>query len=239
MDTARLIDAIDADARRFAEVAGRLDADTPVPTCPGWDVEHLVRHLGTVHRWATDIVVHARTERPRHSWFAPAPDVALPAWFETGRADLIAALRAAPDDLDCFTLYPGLDGRRFWAVRQAVETALHRADVELAAGSEPAWDEDLAALGITEILGAFAGPRREGTFTRTGVLEIAPADAPAWTLRITADELTATEGRDGPAQAHVHGANGQVLLWLWNRPSAAVVEGDPALAGQWSEQVRI
>ena len=41
----------------------------PVPTCPGWNVVQLMRHVDGGLRWATEIVGTRAT--------APPPDVAL------------------------------------------------------------------------------------------------------------------------------------------------------------------
>ncbi len=38
-----------------AAVAG-ADLTTPVPSCPGWNVGQLLRHLGGAHRWIESIV---------------------------------------------------------------------------------------------------------------------------------------------------------------------------------------
>lgn len=43
MDTARLLECLDTDVARLREVAAR-DLSAPVPTCPEWTVEELVRH---------------------------------------------------------------------------------------------------------------------------------------------------------------------------------------------------
>ena len=42
-------------------IAG-ADLTVPVPSCPGWNAGQLLRHLGGVQRWATE-VVRARAMR--------------------------------------------------------------------------------------------------------------------------------------------------------------------------------
>ena len=72
------------------------------------------------------------------SWTkSSAPGRRTPTWpagSRQGCADLVAALAAAPDDLECWTFLPAPSPRAMWARRQAHETAIHRVDAELAAG---------------------------------------------------------------------------------------------------------
>ena len=30
--------------------------DTPVPSCPDWDVTALLRHVGKIHRWVAQVI---------------------------------------------------------------------------------------------------------------------------------------------------------------------------------------
>lgn len=52
MDTIRLIDALREEGNRLADTADGLPPEAAVPTCPGWTVRDLLRHLGGIHRWA-------------------------------------------------------------------------------------------------------------------------------------------------------------------------------------------
>ena len=121
---------------------GAIDAADPVHPCPRarsgasaiWCATP-----GGVHRWATGYVAAPRTEvwdvgldEVVGSW---PDDGALAGWFGDGCAALVAALEAAPPgprvlDLPASAVAPG-----HWARRQAHETAIHRVDAELAAGS--------------------------------------------------------------------------------------------------------
>ena len=42
--------------RAFAEFFRNADGSTPVPTCPGWSLTQLLRHVGRGDRWAAQIV---------------------------------------------------------------------------------------------------------------------------------------------------------------------------------------
>ena len=52
MQVAEHIKAVREEGKRFADSAERVDLDAMVPTCPGWTVRDLVRHLGEIHLWA-------------------------------------------------------------------------------------------------------------------------------------------------------------------------------------------
>ena len=70
----------------FAALAATADPDTPVPTCPGWSLKQLFRHVGRGDRWAATIV---RTGAARRS---PGGGRRAAAG---GRAGRLAARRAA------------------------------------------------------------------------------------------------------------------------------------------------
>ena len=44
------------ETRAFGELIRNADQSTPVPTCPGWSIEQLFRHVGRGDRWAAQIV---------------------------------------------------------------------------------------------------------------------------------------------------------------------------------------
>ena len=58
----------------------------------------------------------------------------------------------------------------FWGRRMAHETAVHRADAELATGREPAFAPDIAADAIDEWLGFLSGPVNGGPDPRLEAL---------------------------------------------------------------------
>ncbi len=149
----------------MASAAVGADADAAVPTCPEWTVRDLLRHTGAVHRWATGYVAGRRCEPSRGGLEEAAgtwpDDDGLTAWFEHGCADLVAALAAAPDDLECWTFLPAPSPRAMWARRQAHETAIHRVDTQLATGTAVTpCDPGFAADGIDELLTLFVPRRR-------------------------------------------------------------------------------
>ena len=244
------IDALRTEGERMASAAVGADADAAVPTCPEWTVRDLLRHTGAVHRWATGYVAGRRCEPSRGGLEEAAgtwpDDDGLTAWFEQGCADLVAALAAAPDDLECWTFLPAPSPRAMWARRQAHETAIHRVDTQLATGTAVTpCDPGFAADGIDELLTLFV-PRRPRTLR---------ADAPAtWRCAVpttrprgccgptrTGSRRRAPRAADGPGTCTVSGKASDLYFALWNRAGADPLrtEGDPGVLHQFAEVVRI
>lgn len=240
-DHARHCDALEAEVAAFAEVAAGADLDEPVPSCPGWSVAELVRHLGAMHRWAGGTV---RVSAPRRLSlrelgvsFPVVPGDHLP-WFDEGAERLLEILRAADPDAPVWAW--GVDQHaRFWSRRMLFETAVHRADLEIACGLRPAVAAEAAADGMDELLAnldraaAFA-PKVENLRGDGEVLAFEAADLGSrWVFRLLPDhfEWSRHDGPDrGPdggaaADATVRGGASDVFLFLWGRRKL----GDPDL----------
>lgn len=207
-------------------------AANAVPSCPGWDVETLVGHLGRVHRWVTAMVRARSAERID---FPPRPERVDVPWFEEGVTELTAALEEAGPDVAMWTFPGGGDTSRFWFRRQAEETAVHRWDVELAVGRPNPIDTEVAMAGIDELLDVFFAGRKAEL---GGTVQFDATDSPhgQW--------LVASDGEGSILVGHGHDAGdvtlrataSDLLLWLWGRPVSEAgleVVGDEALLDQW------
>jgi len=250
MEIAAHIRALRDEGERMVAAVARVDPDDAVPTCPEWTARDLVRHTGGVHRWATGYVegrteqVDAGLDEVVGTW--PA-DAELAGWLAQGCADLVGALVAAPDDLQCWTFLPAPSPRAMWARRQAHETAIHRIDAQLTAGIAPSQSTPaFAADGIDELLTLFV-PRRSTKLRAdpptTLAVRCTDIDA-SWLLRLTAQGVATTpaSGDDQTrAGCTVTGKAGDLYLALWNRAGAddLAVAGDRAALGQFSDVVRI
>ena len=241
MEIAALLAQLDAEGGLLPLAAEHAGWDAPVPACADWTVRDVVVHTGGVHRWAADIV------RTRGRSFDTAASDAVGSgptdgelldWFRTGHAELVETLRSAPDDLDCATFLPADSPRHFWARRQAHETAIHRADVMAAVNEPVEFPADFAQDGIAEMLLGFARRRREPA-AREVTLALAASDGPSWLVRAGGERVAAEQGTDGEADARIAGSSSGLYLWVWNRPSTAVVTGDPSAAELWASTVRV
>ena len=247
MEISEHIDALAGHGEGLAAAADKAGSAADVPTCPGWTVRHLLEHVGKVHRWAATYVRDGREAfgggLPR---MAKPPADGLLEWYLTGHAELVAALRAAPADLDCWTFLPAPSPLAFWARRQAHETAIHRADADAASGTVLAFDPPFAADGIGELFDGFYA-RRGGTLLADPPrsLLVAPIDDERrWHLTIGPDRRRVGTGGEPavpPADCTVRGPAADLYLLLWNRPPARQpqVDGDADVLRLWRELAKI
>ncbi|MEU5218700.1 maleylpyruvate isomerase family mycothiol-dependent enzyme [Streptomyces sp. NPDC020807] len=241
MKTAEHLDVLEAAGRALADAAAAAGTDAEVPTCPGWRVRDLLRHTTAVHRWATSFVVEGHTApRPLGDETRLDGDELL-AHYREGHADLVAALRAAPETLECWAFLPAPSPLAFWARRQAHETAVHRVDAEAALGGESAaFEAEFAADGIDELLSGFHARDRSRVRTpEPRTLRVRTTDTgDVWTVRLSAERPPLTErGTEGPADTELTGTAERLYLTLWNRlpVEPVTVTGDEALARLWRE----
>ncbi|MEV7867509.1 maleylpyruvate isomerase family mycothiol-dependent enzyme [Streptomyces sp. NPDC088124] len=257
MKTAEYVQGLAREGRALAAAAAGAGSGAEVPVCPGWRVRDVLRHTGSVHRWATAYVTEGGVAR------VPLPNPpeldgdALVGWFLEGHDRLVTALDAAPADLDCWSFLPAPSPLAFWARRQAHETAIHRVDAESALGKgfSPV-DAAFAADGIDELLRHFhARDRSRVRSDVPRVLRVRTTDTgDVWTVRITSDPVrtdhtkTPGTGADGngmgkakgeqaTAECELSGPAEKLYLTVWNRLplDAVTVTGDAALARMWRE----
>jgi uncharacterized protein (TIGR03083 family) len=254
---------LEAEIGRLVESTRNGDPAAEVPTCPGWTLAKLMKHVGIMHRWARHLVAE-RVGEPlwsRDVPVAPPGDPgAYPEWLAEGGADLVATLRAADPGTPVWSWGPRHDAG-FWARRMLHETTIHRADVDLALGREPHIGAGTAADGIDEFLanvGAaewMAGPLREldgagetlhihATDTSSTGAAGAPADdarphgrvTGEWTITLSAGTFTWTHGH-GKGDVAVRGPLSDLLLLLYGRrepfDGRFEVFGDRDLLARW------
>ncbi|ARX86693.1 hypothetical protein SMD44_06165 [Streptomyces alboflavus] len=152
----RTCDQITVQADQLATHLKDADLSTPVPSCPGWTVNQLVRHLGHGYRWAeTTIRTRAAapppdTEMRDLSAYAGEDPAVLAPWLRESAAGLTDALRAAGPGAPVWTPVPG-ETSGFFARRFAHESLVHRADAALALGIDfTVLDEAVAVDAVDE-----------------------------------------------------------------------------------------
>ena len=227
------------------------DVTMPVPSCPGWNVSQLARHVDGGQRWAREIVASRAA--------APPSDVALrdlsgatndhPDTLAASLTEAAAALaqtlvEAGPDaQMWCPV---GGGGSAFYARRFAYETAMHRADVALALGLDYTLEPDLAADALDEWMELGCMPfhfevhpcmRELLAPGRTIGLHATDTDA-HWLLDLTG-EVIAWRRADEPAAAEIRGPVKDLLLAIYRRcPVTGLdVTGDAQLVDFWLERV--
>lgn len=252
MEIAEHITSVGQEAKHLAEAAGQGGLDADVPTCPGWDMRELLRHLGMIHLWAAGHVA----ELHEGSWgddlaemaefwpdlgvFWPNDD-GLIDWYLETNANLVHTLESAPLDVEAWTFLPAPSPLAMWARRQAHETAIHRFDGENAAGITTAFDPQLASDGIDEILAAFAPRKDEFPVSSTKAMRVHATDTnDRWHVTMSPDGIT-TVRDDGPADVTLTADAADLYLALWNRDNDENVNvaGDRELLEIWHGTVRI
>ncbi|GHI04550.1 hypothetical protein AQI88_37315 [Streptomyces cellostaticus] len=141
-----------------AVVTSGADLAAPVPTCPDWSLEDLVRHMGGALRWV-DALVRGRAQE-NIPWeqvpLGGGPEKrgdaeALDQWLaETGEL-VVGALREAGPDTGVWS-WTGMSDAGFWARRMAHEITVHRADATLAVGAPYEVAPEIAADALDEWL---------------------------------------------------------------------------------------
>jgi uncharacterized protein (TIGR03083 family) len=244
MENSRYLDCLAGDfARLRAVVPGALTA--PVPTCPGWTVADLTRHVAEVYLHKTLAMRDgAEPEDFPPKGLADEEPVAL---LDRAYAGLRAEFAARKPADPAGSWYTPDQTVGFWIRRMAQETVIHRIDAELGAGQpvEPVPD-DLALDGIDELLKVFvAFSVAEWGDYFTDALGSSPGrtytvrtDGAAWRVRTGPGRFDVTDGAgDGAADVTVTGPPQDVLRWVWNRetpgaPSRVTVQGDPAAVAE-------
>ncbi|MER7344877.1 maleylpyruvate isomerase family mycothiol-dependent enzyme [Streptomyces aurantiacus] len=243
-----------------ASVKG-ADLAVPVPTCAGWSLGDLLRHVGGAHRWAEEIVRSRAT--------GPVPDdqvndvsgddrtdtTALAAWLDEGAALFADALREAGPHASVWTVAPN-GTPVFWARRMMVETVVHRADAVAAVDGTYTLDQDVALDALAEWLGfielpqvyasveamrGLLGPGRTLHFHAT---DAGPGVEGDWLVDLTGEapavrRAAATERTPGEAAVSLRGSAAALLLLMYQRDSvledAVEVVGEQGLFEEWRE----
>lgn len=241
------VEALRREGELLAEVADTTSLDVDVPSCPGWRLRDLVRHLCAVHAWAEVHVREQRAERmPAVERDAivdgcPQDDAELRGWFRTGHAALVDTLLAADPASCCYHFLTAPSGTVFWARRQAHETAIHRADAESPTATFTAYPAAFATDGIDELLYGFAarGDREVRDPDRTLGVRATDADR-TWLVGMSSDAMQVS---DDPADADctVAGRASDLYLLLWNRLGRDAVEvaGDESVLDHWRRALQV
>ncbi len=202
---------------------GRLDAT--VPTCPGWSVADLLRHLGRVHWWAAECVRRASTEPvQRRDAPEPAEGVDLVGWYRQRAELILTTLSAVGPDSPAWT-FLGPGHAAFWARRQANEVSVHRWDVERATvPSARPIDARVASDGIDEYLTVIAAVRGALDEREGSTLHVHCTDFDGeWLVRFIGGNLDVRrEHAKGDVAAR--GTASDLVLALWGRDTRAALE---------------
>ncbi len=249
MDRSTTLDSVDLESSRFllAISNGVASLDTPVPSCPGWDVAQLVSHLGFIYSRVALVVGARRMGVPDRDELPAAPDgEARLGWFAEQRTAMLAAIENADDDTLVWNWTETSPGpTNFWARRMAHETLIHRVDAELAQGFDatPGCPE-VAADTVTEFFELFY-PRFETELLATGLggsmhLHATDVSGAEWTLDPRPGGSSVIREHTKAALA-LRGSAFDLARWTWGRLPTEQLEvfGDRQVAKRFQEVVRV
>jgi len=238
----------EAEAIRLAAAANELEPLTPVPTCPEWTVRDLVGHVGTGHRWSTQIVAERLQTPPDYVVLdPPAHPADWAEWLVDGTRGLVEAIRTTGADEPVWTWQSDRTAA-FWLRKMLHDEVVHRFDAELAGGRLGDLAADVGADGISDML--------------TSIATLSPTDSPdpifaglvgaGETLQFVAIDAEPSVGqwhvvrtpagvhwqhRQAPADVTVRAPARELLLMLNRRLDAAQqgvqISGDRALFTHW------
>lgn len=244
--TSEYVAWLDGDARLLLD-AVRSAPQASVPTCPGWVGRDIADHVGSVYAHKVACIRLVRRPKPSDLADVPDDDTALFDWFDRQRVELLQELTTHSPDDAAWTWFDDDQTVGFWARRMAHETAIHRADTELAAGRPlTPHDDGLALDGVDEVLGTFLAAddvlqSETCDVGASGSVLVEAADR-RWLLQLLdgGSRLRAVGGSVA-ADVRVVGGASDVYRALWNRPTEDEVErdGDSDVLARLDERLRI
>jgi len=225
----------------FAALAASADPDAPVPTCPGWVLKQLFRHVGRGDRWAATIVRTGQPADPREVADGRPPDGGLVDWLLGGPQAMLDAVAEVGPDTAVWT-FTGPRPASWWIRRRAYEALVHRADAALALGLDFAAPAERAADGLSEYFDLLAARKPdpdEPALADGAVLHLHATDdglgtAGEWLVRGTGGGVVWEHGH-GKGDVAVRGPAADLLLAVMHRRPADSVEtiGDAVVWERW------
>jgi uncharacterized protein (TIGR03083 family) len=248
------------ESARFAEILRDVPPAARVPSCPDWNADDLLWHLGEVQWFWGTIVRDQMTgeQAEEHKPARPADRAALLAFYQRASSDLGAALAETADDAPRWT-WSDDQTAGFIRRRQAHEALIHRVDAELTCGSRGPMDPRLSADGVDEVLRIMFGGDvpQWGTFTPGSAKTLrvhALGTGDSWF--VTLGQFSGTDPGDqasydqpgihvsdsDPGEgigASVSGSAADLDCWLWQRPPLARIDrsGDEDLLSRFQSLI--
>jgi uncharacterized protein (TIGR03083 family) len=254
------LDHLVRESARFAAALRDAPSDARVPSCPDWDADDLLWHLGEVQWFWGEVVERRITEGAEADSLVrddrPADRAGLEAFYGQASARLAKVLTDTPPATTVWT-WSDEQSAGFIRRRQAHEALVHRLDAELTSGSRSPMDPVLCADGIDEGLRImYGGHPAWSTFTRAEeqTLRLRSTDrGDSWLITLgrltgtppdsdpideTDIDIAATDPGT-PAAATVTGTAEDLECWLWHRPTLGEVErsGDPSVLAAFDQMI--
>lgn len=237
--------------RAFSELIRGADDSTPVPTCPGWRLGQLIRHVGRGDRWAAQIVRdqldHFLDPRSVEDGKPPPEPDGVVSWVHGGALRLVEAVEQVGVESPVWT-FLGTRPANWWIRRRLHEVAVHRADATIALGCEFTLEADLAADAISEWLervaiqagsNGAALPLDADTTMHLHATDPDLGAAGEWTIHVSGPGITWSH-EHGKGSVALRGGATELLLALVRRVSVTdtgiQMFGDDTVWRRWLER---
>ncbi len=228
MEPRRYLQHITQDGDIVADLAPR-GLDLLVPACAPWDVREVVAHLAMVYDHKV-MTLRLGRQPVDGEWLTDEPyGQDTVEWFRNEHAKLLAELEAHDPTEAAWTWWPPDQTVGFWFRRMALETVVHRVDVETPFGARSAIDEQLAVDGIDEILTVMLDDEAEAAAEAPGAGSVhVIAAGSSWSVLLSDATTEVAAGEQPGADAVLTGEPADVFLYLWGRTGieAVSVSGD-------------
>lgn len=233
----------------LGELIRGADPATPVPTCPGWTLTQLFRHVGRGNRWAAQIVADqldtALDPREVRDGKPPEGQDAAIDWLNSSAQLILDSVAGVGAHTEVWT-FIGPKPARWWIRRRLHEATVHRADAAIALGTEIRLAPEVAADGIDEWLERVAveakaetSPLDPGRTLHLHATDEGLGAAGEWTITGADDGITWSH-EHGKGDAALHGGAHDLLLAVVRRQTAAEggleVFGDTAVWDGWLDR---
>lgn len=232
------------DGRELLNVAAS-DWTRHILDCPEWNAGELVGHLGGIFSWMAQIVTSGEAVDRKDREVPPENLDERADWYMRHLERTIGILCERLPETTVWTFSSrGVRDVGWWWRRIAVETAIHRWDMQHAAQvgtSDPdPLDADVAAAGIEEFLveffpGMLAGQAITGL---AGSLHLHATDrAVEWSIDLAARGDVIAQPGHATADTALRGTSSDLLLFLTNRrpTNSIALSGRPEVLDEWKQ----
>lgn len=250
MDLNELQSHFQQECTRFATLCEDI-LDHAVPSCPGWTVQDLIEHLGTVHRRAI-ARIGSQTDPTGIELNIPTETTEMLNWFDAGWRELDRAFTETPPSAQAWN-WTGQNQTVGWMIRrQAHEAAIHRYDAELAHMGLPSvaafkslptesipfgYVPEFAKDGLNERLYVSIAGRSNLKGSLPGSLHFHANDTEAESTITFIDGVFTIEEGHSKADAAIRGTASELYLWSWGRLPADVLQcfGEMSVIESWAK----
>ncbi len=254
------LDHLARESARFAEAVAAAPRGATVPSCPDWDADDLLWHLGEVQWFWSQVAGGPLTDGDQVEGLQhparPETRAGLERFFAASSHGLQRALAELLPSTPAWTWSEEQTGG-FIRRRQAHEALIHRLDAELTAGMRSPMDAALSADGVDEVLRVMFGSHPSwGRFVPgdTTVRLRAADTGDTWLVTLgrfsghdpeagedvdEADIGIAPQDSGEPAAATLSATAADLDCFLWHRPPVGEVtrEGDQGALDDFEQVV--